>query len=85
MIVEASHLPPSPLNLRRLCAAVEEAAASVRREVAEAMAAADVIDSGCAIAASFPDGSAPPPTPTPRQILFLAELAARHRGSACAE
>lgn len=60
-----------PLKLAEVRGALAEA----RWSAAQASAAARTLTAGRPLAATFPDGSRPAATLTPRQVLYLARLA----------
>lgn len=71
----AAELSGGELNLRRLIDEVLRAASAIRVEVDEAVLALRILDSGQPLAEVFPDGRPAPPVPSPRQVMYLANLA----------
>lgn len=66
-------LPDCPLRLTELRRGLTETSTSLK----EALAAANRLALGVAVAGFFPDGDPAPEHPTPRQLLYLSDLAAQ--------
>jgi hypothetical protein len=77
MLVAAREVPTTVLNLRRLGSSVAEAVSLVRVEVEEALSAVTVLAAQAPLADEFPDGKPRPSTLSPRQVLYLNDLAVR--------
>lgn len=77
VMLAARSVPTTILNLKRLETTVAEAVSLIRLEVEEALSALAVLATSAPLAAEFPDGKLPPATLSPRQVLYLNDLAVR--------
>ena len=77
MLIAVREVPTTVLNLRRLGSSVAEAVSLVRLEVEEALSAVTVLAIQAPLANEFPDGKPRPTTLSPRQVLYLNDLAVR--------
>lgn len=74
-------LPDCPLGLTELRRGITETSTSLE----EALEAANRLALGVPVARSFPDGDPAPEHPTPRQLLYLSDLAAQQGQGRSAE
>ena len=74
------HLADQSMNLSRLIKEIRRATEYINSECNEALAALEIIAGQYPLADEFPDGGLRPLNPSPRQIFYLADLAAKENG-----
>ena len=72
-----AHVPLTILNLKRLATELSLSSTAIHRELNEAMMAVRLLVDHRPLAATFPDGTLPPPTLSPRQVVYLVGLASK--------
>jgi len=75
LLIAAREMPVGPLNLRRMLADIADAGSAIRSDIEIAMEALTLIEAETPLATNFPNGTPAPPSPSPRQVMYLARLA----------